>query len=129
MESLKRWHHAVQKRDTSILEDILADDVTFYSPAIWAPQNGKTLTKMYLIGAMLVLGGEEFEYVKEIVSGNMACLEFTTKIDDKIINGVDIITFDESGKIIEFKVMVRPYSSLVKLKEKMFELLQQMPPK
>lgn len=126
MEALKKWHAAVENRDISILDEILAEDVVFHSPVVWTPQNGKEITKMYLFAAMHVIGGKDFTYSKEIVSKDQACLEFTTKIDDIILNGVDIITFDEENKIIEFKVMVRPLKGMMILKDKMFELMQNM---
>jgi len=126
MEILQKWHQAVQARDIAVLDDILAEDVVFYSPVVWTAQKGKDLTKLYLGAAMFVIANDDFKYVKEIVSGHQACLEFTTKIDDIIVNGVDIITFNEEGRITEFKVMVRPLKGMMVLKDKMFELMQKM---
>ena len=126
MEILKKWHEAIATRDLSMLDEILADDVIFYSPVVWTPQEGKALATMYLSAAFYVLGGNDFKYVKEVISGNMACLEFSTKVDDIIVNGVDIITTNEAGKIVEFKVMVRPLKGMMILKEKMFELMEKM---
>ena len=125
MELLKIWHQAIKSRDLRVLDDILSEDVVFYSPVVWSGQEGKVLTKMYLTAALYVLGGNDFKYMKEIVSGNQACLEFSTKIGDTIINGVDIITINEEGKIIEFKVMVRPIKGIMVLKDKMIEMMQQ----
>ena len=126
MELLKKWHKAIETRDINVLDEILADDVTFYSPVVWTPQEGKALTTMYLSAAFYVLGGNDFKYVKEVISGNIACLEFSTKVDDIVVNGVDIITTNEAGKIVEFKVMVRPLKGMMILKEKMFELMEKM---
>jgi hypothetical protein len=126
MEVLKKWHQAVQQRDAGILDEILADDVVFFSPVVWTGQRGKALTKLYLTAAMHVIGNDDFKYVKEIVSENQACLEFHSKLGDMMINGVDIITCNDKNKIIEFKVMVRPYKGMMVLKEKMFELMQTM---
>lgn len=123
---LQKWHHAVQNRNANVLDSILADEVVFHSPVVWTPQEGKEITKMYLTAAMYVIGGDDFEYVKEIASKNQACLEFTTKIGETIINGVDIITVNEENKIIEFKVMIRPIKGMMAVKEKMFELMQKM---
>ena len=99
MEVLKKWHMAVESRDAALLDEILAEDVIFYSPVLWSAQKGKDLTKMYLTAAIHVIGGKDFKYVKEIVGKNQACLEFTTKIGETIVNGVDIITTNEEGKI------------------------------
>lgn len=126
MEVLKQWHQAIEQRDPGLLDDILAEDVVFFSPVVFPGQEGKALTKMYLSAAMHVIGGDDFKYEKEIVSGNQACLEFSTKIGETIVNGVDIITTNEDGQIVEFKVMVRPHRAMNVLKEKMFELIEKM---
>jgi len=126
MESIHKWHQAVQTRDINILDEILSDDVVFHSPVVWTPQEGKEITKLYLSAAMYVIANEDFKYVREIISHNQACLEFNTKIGDITVNGIDIITFNEEGKIIEFKVMVRPIKGMMALKDKMFELMQKM---
>jgi SnoaL-like protein len=126
MELLIKWHQAIQTRDVSILDEILSEEVVFYSPVVWSGQKGKALTKMYLTAALHVIGGNDFKYVNEIISNNQACLEFSTKIENTIINGVDLITTNDEGKIVEFKVMVRPLRGMMVLKEKMFELLEMM---
>ena len=126
MQGLEKWHVAVKNRDLNVLDEILAEDVVFYSPVVWKAQHGKDITKLYLSAAMFVLANEDFKYEREIVSGNRACLEFSTKVEETIINGVDIITFNDEGKIIEFKVMVRPLRAMMTLKEKMLELMQKM---
>ena len=126
MSGLEKWHEAVKNRDLSALDDLLADDVVFFSPVVWKPQHGKDLTKLYLSAAMYVLANEDFRYQREIIDENQVCLEFTTKVDETIINGVDMITFNEEGRIVEFKVMVRPLRAMMTLKEKMLELMQKM---
>ncbi|MDF1697691.1 MAG: nuclear transport factor 2 family protein [Saprospiraceae bacterium] len=126
MEVLKLWHEAVQKRDPSILDTILAEDVVFYSPVVWTAQKGKMITTLYLSAAIHVIGTKDFKYVKELVSANFICLEFTTIIDGITVNGVDLITLNNSNQIIEFKVMVRPLKGMMILKEKMFALMEQM---
>ena len=126
MEFIHKWHQAVQTKDIKILDELLSDDVVFHSPVVWTPQEGKEITKLYLSAAMYVIANEDFKYVKEIISSDQACLEFTTKIGDIVVNGVDIITFNDEGKITEFKVMVRPLKGMMTLKDKMFELMQKM---
>ena len=64
-----------------------------------------------------------FKYTKEVLDGNQAILEFETQIDGKYVNGVDIITFNDQGKIIEFKVMIRPLQAVNIIHEKMQEML------
>ncbi len=126
METLEKWHDVVQSKDVNKLDAILSDDVVFHSPVVWTPQEGKEITKLYLTAAMYVIANDHFKYVKEVVADNQACLEFTTKIGDITINGIDIISLNEEGKIKEFKVMVRPLKAMMTLKDKMFELMQKM---
>ena len=47
-----------------------------------------------------------------MLDGNQAILEFETTIDGKYVNGVDIVTFNDEGKISEFKVMIRPLQAV-----------------
>lgn len=125
--SLEKWHAMLASGNPAELPSILADDVVFYSPVVFSPQKGKKITAMYLMGAFQVLvAGGHFEYVNKTYNDSSAVLEFQTKVDDVIVNGVDIIHFDEKGLIKEFKVMVRPLQGMQKLQEKMAILLQQM---
>ncbi len=126
MNPLHFWHEFVKTGNTSILDRLLAEDVAFHSPVVWLPQKGKLLTKMYLVAAMNILGQEGFHYTKEIVSGRQACLEFETRIGEITVNGVDIITWNEDGKITEFKVMVRPVKALNIVWKKMAGMLEKM---
>ena len=77
----------------------------------------------YLVGAEQVLGGEGFAYVGEWRSERGAVLEFEKTIDGIKINGVDIITFDDDGRITHFKVMVRPLKAMNLLHRLMGEKL------
>ena len=125
MNTLKRWHEIIERRDTELLDDILADDCVFFSPVVHTPQQGKELTKLYLTGAMHVLNND-FHYVKEVVTPEHAVLEFVCEVDGITVNGVDIISFDGDGKINEFKVMVRPLKAINMLHASMREMLEQL---
>lgn len=126
--SLKNWHTFLDTRNPIILDELLADDVIFYSPIVWAPQEGKQITKLYLMAAMEVFGGEnsDFKYVKQIVDNNQFILEFVTLIDGVTVNGVDMIELNDDGKIISFKVMIRPLKAINKVHEKMGEMLERL---
>ena len=121
---LTTWHQLIKNADPSGLDDILADDATFHSPVVHTPQLGKALTKMYLSAAFVVLAGEQFRYVREVVGEREAVLEFKTVVDGIEINGVDIISWNDEGKISEFKVMVRPLKAINMLHQKMREMLE-----
>lgn len=124
--NLQKWHAFTKSRDADVLSAQLAEDVVFHSPVVHTPQRGKQITFLYLISAMDVLGNENFRYVREIVDGNHAVLEFETEIDGIHLNGVDMITWNEGGEIIDFKVMVRPLKAINVLHAKMGEMLERM---
>jgi len=124
-ETLTLWHQCVQSKDFSRLEGILAEDCIFLSPVVHTPQVGRDITALYLAGAIQVLGNK-FRYIKEVVSGHHAVLEFSCEVDDILVNGVDIMTFNEQGKIVEFKVMLRPLKAVNLVHAKMGEMLQKL---
>ena len=126
-ETLRIWHDMLANKDPSRLEEVIADTCVFVSPVLHTPQEGGELTRMYLTGAFHILNvGGDFHYVKEVVSGDHAVLEFVTKVDGLDVNGVDILTFDAQGKISEFKVMLRPLKAVVAVQQKMAEMLEQL---
>ena len=134
-ENIKKWHDHIKGEFRGGFDELLADDVIFYSPIVFSPQNGKELTTLYLMAAGNTFGGDKakdgtlegssFNYTKEILEGNQAMLEFETQIDGKHVNGVDIITFNDSGKISEFKVMIRPLQAVQIIHEQMQKMLTQ----
>jgi len=117
---LARWHQYMQGgADPAVLSDLLADDVVFHSPVVHTPQAGKRIVMAYLVAASHVLGNDSFHYVRELVDGDDMMLEFVTEIDGIAINGVDIIRFNDEGRITDFKVMVRPLKAINKVWEMM----------
>ncbi|TDZ93955.1 nuclear transport factor 2 family protein [Mycobacteroides salmoniphilum] len=123
---VENWHGIISGANPEALNELLADDVVFYSPVVFTPQRGKAITAMYLLAAFATLAGpdSDFHYVKEVLDGNTAALEFESTIDGKYVNGVDIITCDDAGKIIEFKVMIRPLQAINAIHEKMRAALE-----
>jgi len=121
---LKRWHQLVRERDARGIDELLADEVIFHSPVVHTPQVGKALTRMYLMAAVQVLANPTFRYVREVVEGRDAMLEFEVQIDNVKLNGVDMIRWNDEGQIVDFKVMVRPLKAIQMLQEKMAALLQ-----
>ena len=114
------WHKIVESKDPKGLDSILDSKCIFYSPIVFAPQKGKSLTKMYLTAAMKVFkAAGNFHYIKEVEQGNNAVLEFNSTIDGITIDGIDMITWNDQGRITEFKVMLRPFRAIEKMGEKM----------
>ena len=125
METLEIWHDMVRRRDLARLDEILAEDCVFISPIVHTPQQGRELTQLYLTGAANVFN-DSFQYLKEIVTPQHAVLEFTCDVDGIVVNGVDIMTFDDADKIVEFKVMVRPLKAVNLMHEKMQAMLDKL---
>jgi len=123
-EPIARWYRAVEANDMSDLEDMLTDDATFSSPAVHTPQIGKPIVAKYLRAAMVVLNNPTFRYTGEWFAGNSAVLEFELTIDGIHVNGVDLIAWDDGGRITTFKVMVRPLKGLTTVVERMGRELQ-----
>jgi len=117
------WHRLVRDQDPSGLERLLDDDVVFVSPLVHAPQRGKKLATMYLGAAFQVFFNPSFRYVREIVGPGDAMLEFETEIDGVLVNGVDIIKWNDAGRIVEFKVMLRPLKAINLIHERMAAML------
>jgi len=117
---LARWHAYMEHgSDPALLSDLLADDAVFHSPVVHTPQVGKPIVMAYLVAASHTLGNDSFHYVRELVDGDEMMLEFVTVMDGITVNGVDIIRFNEAGKISDFKVMVRPLKAINKVWEMM----------
>jgi len=123
---IQAWHEVVRSRDMAGLQRILADDVVFHSPVVHTPQRGKAITLQYLMGAMQVLNNASFRYEREIVGELDAVLEFATEIDGILINGVDLIRWNDAGLIVDFKVMVRPLKAVNLLHQQMGEMLERL---
>ncbi len=124
--TIKTWHRLVRDRDAAGLDEILADNVVFHSPVVHTPQEGKLITTLYLSAALQVLNNDSFKYLREVVSGNNAVLEFSTVIDGILINGVDMITWGPDGRITDFKVMIRPLKAINLVHRMMGEMLQKL---
>jgi hypothetical protein len=140
-KTIENWHKQLRGELQGGLDALLADDVVFYSPVVFTPQKGKDITKAYLNAAYDTFGGDAsaadtnlaadeeskgFRYTKKVLSGNSAMLEFETEMDGKYVNGVDIITCNDEGKIVEFKVMIRPLQAVNTVHARMGAMLKKM---
>ena len=141
---IQRWHQCLRGDLPGGLDSLLHPDVVFLSPVVFTPQRGRDITKLYLSAASQVLpgntdtpsgsrsagspteGGGKFHYVKTILDGNHAVLEFETTVGDIVVNGIDMITCDDEGLITEFKVMVRPKKAMEAVHAQMKAMLETM---
>jgi len=141
-QTMERWHQHLRGELPGGLDELLHDDVVFYSPIVFTPQVGKAVTKLYLEAAGQTLPGDQaddggpssssgggFRYTKKVLSGDVAVLEFETTVEGKYVNGVDIIRCDDEGRIVEFRVMIRPLQAVNLVHRQMAAMLESMAPK
>jgi hypothetical protein len=138
---VERWHAHLRGELPGGLDELLDDDVVFYSPIVYTPQAGKAITKLYLEAAGQTLPGspagatadatgspDRFRYTKQVVAGDTAVLEFETTVEGKYVNGVDIIRANDAGRIVEFRVMIRPLQAINLVHQQMAATLERMRP-
>ena len=126
---LQRWHEVVRSRNPALLNQMLAEDAVFHSPILFRPQQGKDLVALYLTGALHVIANPSFHYIREVVDGNDAVLEFETQIAGAHVDGVGPVTCirrNDQGLISDFKVMIRPLKAVNVVHQRMAELLEQL---
>jgi hypothetical protein len=137
---IEKWHAHLRGQLPGGLDELLDDDVVFYSPIVYTPQRGKAITTLYLQAAGQTLPGDpaeaaaktdapgRFRYTKTVLAGDTAVLEFETTVDGKYVNGVDIIRCNDEGRIVEFRVMIRPLQAVNLVHQQMAATLERMKP-
>ena len=117
--SLAKWHDMVARRDLSDLGAIVHPSATFRSPMAFKPYQSADAVMLILRTVMTVF--EDFTYHREFVSsdGRSVVLEFSARVGERGLKGVDVIAFDADGLITDFEVMVRPLNGLQALGEQM----------
>jgi hypothetical protein len=123
VDAIDQWHQMMATGRYDGLQELLSRDCVFWSPVVHTPQRGRDLTLMYLTAAGQVFD-TDFQYVREVRSGDTAVLEFECSVDDIHVNGIDMIQV-ENSQIIDFKVMIRPLKAVNKIHEKMMAMLAQ----
>ena len=141
---IERWHANIARNFDGGLDELLAEDVVFYSPVVFTPQKGREIAKLYLTAAGGTFGaaqentdadegsredsgaGGDFRYTKQVLSGNQAVLEFEATVAGKYINGVDIIECNDEGKVTEFRVMIRPLQAVNMMHQQMAAMLEKL---
>jgi hypothetical protein len=139
---IEKWHAHLRGELPGGLDELLDDDVVFYSPIVYTPQVGKAITTLYLQAAGQTLPGDQmtpsspgdaaprgaFRYTKSVLADDTAVLEFETTVEGKYVNGVDIIRCNDEGRIVEFRVMIRPLQAINLVHQQMAAMLERMKP-
>ena len=55
---VERWHRHLRGDLPGGLDELLHEDVVFYSPIVYTPQEGREITKLYLTAAGQTLPGK-----------------------------------------------------------------------
>jgi len=143
--ALEKWFQLIHGENagdrSALLDEFLAEDVVFYSPIVFTPQEGRAAAKLYLMAAGSAFGADDsaeaapgdgkeqgggFRYTKQVITGNHAILEFETTMGGTYVNGVDIITCNDAGKVVEFKVMIRPLQAINRVHAEMGAMLKKL---
>ena len=127
--SLEKWHTMIESRDMSILNELLADEVVFRSPVAYNAYEGKQVVFFILSNVIQIF--ENFTYHREFYTEDQqsAVLEFSANVGEKKLKGIDMIRFNEQGKIVDFEVMLRPKSGLEALAAQMGQRMAAFMPK
>lgn len=124
---IDQWHCVVLDGDRTARDAMFHGDAVFESPVVHTPQRGKAITTKYLAAAAATFADTGFEYLGEWSGDKSVVLEFRCEIEGIVINGIDMIAFDDTGLITNFKVMVRPLKAVNLLHRKMGEMLAARP--
>ena len=138
MQPVEKWYRAMKTGIPASWDELLDDDVVFHSPVVFTPQKGKKVTKIYLLAAARVLGmgpgvptsqskegtTSGFRYVNEIIGEKSASLEFESQIKGTYINGVDLLSWNKSGRLTKVKVLIRPLQAVNLLHKQMQAMLE-----
>ena len=81
---ITRWLSFLESGDTTLLDDLLADDVTFRSPAVFTPQEGRATTRAYLLAAEKMFADSGFHYVEQWYNERSAILQFRADLDGQL---------------------------------------------
>jgi hypothetical protein len=120
---IDRWLDVIENGQTTDLDDMLAEDAVFYSPAVFTPQRGRATAAAYLRAAEHMFAGTGFHYVNTWIDTNSAVLEFAAEVDGISVEGVDILHWNDEGQLTSVKVMIRPFKAIQTVVAKMAELL------
>jgi hypothetical protein len=117
--ALAQWHELIASNDLQTLQKLLHPQAVFRSPMAFKPYAGAPVVSMILNTVSKVF--ENFVYHRELATadGLSVVLEFSASVGARELKGIDLIRFDEDGKIVEFEVMVRPMSGLQALGDEM----------
>jgi SnoaL-like domain len=117
---------AAESKDFSAIDDLFTEDVSFRSPVVFKQYEGRDAVAT-LLGAVSQVF-EDFRYTDHLETGDSAALCFSARIGDRELEGIDLLHFDDEGRINDMAVYVRPMSGMHALAEAMQKKLEEASP-
>jgi len=117
------FRQAAESKDFSAIDELFAEDVTFRSPVVFKPYEGRDAVAM-LLGAVAQVF-EDFRYTDQVETGEAAALAFSARVGDRDLDGIDYLHFGSDGRIDDMAVYVRPMSGVNALAEAMQRKLEE----
>jgi hypothetical protein len=118
------FRKAAESKDFSAIDELFAEDVSFRSPVVYKPYEGRESVATLLAAVAQVF--EDFRYTDQTETGDTATLAFSARAGDREVDGIDLLRFDGAGRIREMAVYIRPMSGVTALAEAMGRMLEQM---
>jgi SnoaL-like domain len=118
-----RFRAAAESKDFSAIDELFAEDVTFKSPVVFKPYEGRDAVAMILGAVVRVF--EDFRYTDQVETGETATLAFSARVGDRELDGIDLLRFEPDGRVRELAVYVRPMSGVNALAEAMKAKLEE----
>lgn len=115
-DPLTAWHRFIAEKDIVYLDNLLDDNVSFRPPTYWKTRIGKPITMLILSSVMEIF--EDFEYRRQWIDGENWALEFSARIGDLALKGVDLVRL-ENNKIVDLEVLIRPPNAINALRHEM----------
>jgi hypothetical protein len=119
-----RFRAAAESKDFSAIEELFAEDVTFRSPVVYKPYEGRDAVAM-LLGAVSQVF-EDFRYTDQVETGDVATLMFSATAGGRELDGIDLLHFGPDGRIRQMAVYVRPLSGINALAAEMQRMLEEL---
>jgi hypothetical protein len=118
------FRQAAEAKDFSAIEDLFAKDVTFRSPVVYQPYEGREALAGLLTAAAQVF--EDFRYTEQVETDDAAALAFSARVGNRELDGIDFLRFDDQGKVREMAVYIRPMSGVNAMAEAMGRKLEEL---
>jgi hypothetical protein len=121
------FRRAAESKDLDLMRESLREDVVLHSPILFKGFEGREMAMMVLANVIEVF--EDFHYLDELHGEDTVCLRFAAKVEGKYeIEGIDYLTLDHAGRVIDLTVFLRPLSAVNAFNELMVARLGAAPP-